>query len=121
MLRRRLTALLVGLLLLPSTAIGGGSRCEMRGDASHGEHAASAHHESHPGGERVSGLPDDSGPAPLPEAPAACVVMACAGAGMVASSVVVVDAGRVVEVVIPEATLAPESAVPGLDPPPPRV
>jgi hypothetical protein len=119
---RRLTALLLGLILLPSMLIGRGLDCVIgeRGEMtapSHGAHHADAHVPSH----GVSQPAEDSAPAGLPHAPAQCVSLAaCGAAAVVAQTTQLDNPSHAAHRVAADVRLTPDSPTLGVEPPPPR-
>ena len=128
MLYRRLTALFVGLLVLPSMVIGGGTGCVMRGPSAHGEQASASHQEGHHhvaqhDGAAVTVAADagaDDSSAPLGHSSTECVLVACATAVLAAQISEIDSPAHLGGQVVVDARLAPDSPAPGLDPPPPR-
>jgi hypothetical protein len=116
MLRRRLNALIVSLLLLPSLATAG-QGCLMRATTTSGAAAvvtpASEHdHATHS---------EHGAPVGLPHAPMQCIsAAACAVALIVTPAAQLTASPRGGEQVVGGAMLAPASPARGPEPPPPR-
>jgi hypothetical protein len=132
MLRRRLTALLASLLLLPSILSGGGEGCVMGGLLSvrgeggspthdHGQHSL-GHAAHHAGTDALVNEADASSPLGVPHAPTQCIlVMGCGAAVIAAAEVAIDEPAFVVSGMYADVLLAPDSPSLGLEPPPPRV
>jgi hypothetical protein len=120
MRHRRLTALMLGLLLLPLPVIGGGQGCAMGGMASAGAEAHGAHH-AHAAGGVFEHEPETPAPVGLPHVPAQCVsVVTCAVAAVVAATIIIESPRQLAARGTADAILAPESPAIGLEPAPPR-
>ncbi len=132
---RRITALLVGLVSLPSALAAGGDGCLIDavvpakgavvalrdGHAAH-EHAYAAQSAAqHPQGHDVlSDTDTDSAPS-VPDAPTQCILSVGCGALVMATADTSIDGSpKVVGRVEAARVLAPDSPTPGLEPPPPR-
>ena len=134
--RRRITALIVGLLLLPSAASGGGSGCSMLRDSSgdmamaatvidlvHATHIVESAHSTHDS--QIAVIEDDvdggGSSSGRPHVPAECLsATACTGVALGVSLVVADDTARRVARVTPDNLQTPLSPALVLDPPPPR-
>jgi hypothetical protein len=131
--RRRITALVMGLLLLPSTASGGGAAgCVMlfgadpaaatSTDPVHAAHVVEAHpaHES-PAAVIADDVDDDGSPPSRSHVPAECLSAAtCASLALSVSSALTDAALRRSTGVTAESPRVPLSPSIGLEPPPPR-
>lgn len=119
---RRLTALLLALILLPSAIVGRGLGCVMaeRGQMTapgHGAHHADANLPSHAVSHHAAG----DATAGLPQAPAQCVSLAACGiAAVVAETAHFEDLSHTTDRVAADTRLTPDSAMLGVEPPPPR-
>lgn len=134
--RRRITALIVGLLLLPSAASGSGSGCSMLRDGSrdmataatvidpvHAAHVAESAHSRQ--NSQVTAVTDDvdggGSPSGRSHAPTECLsATTCTGVALGVASVAAGDAPNRSARVIAGSTLPHVSPVIGLEPPPPR-
>jgi hypothetical protein len=125
MLRRRLTALLASLVLLPSTIVAGAVGCDMGDVAAAHAPAPEAHaagHDAHDvDGAMLLHERDTESPVGAPHAPVQCILVAgCGAAVMVADLVRVEDVARAAGRVEADGASAPDSPAAGLEPPPPR-
>jgi hypothetical protein len=132
MLRRRLTALLASLVLMPSTVVDAGMDCVMGDPVAVGGAVVSADrnrpahdhgHEAHRAdtGALVNAADPDS-PVGIPHAPAQCVLAAGCGAAAIAATTIALGNPTHVGVRVEGgAALVPDSPAPRIEPPPPRV